>query len=150
MTRARPRLWDLRQLAVSQPGAPQPALDRDEIYRLWRSLTPTAEARDRGLRLLKENLSPAQRAQYERRGYFVVAGGETGRRYRIRFGDQMNVEQLNKRGRPARLLCFMPEGDLVEGDVMLAQKLALELFESSALKVAREYPIEFAPFRRTR
>jgi hypothetical protein len=29
-----------------------------------------------------------------------------------------------------RWLCFMPEGELAVGDIMLAQKLALELFES--------------------
>ncbi len=113
------------------------------MHRLLRSLTPTTEARDRGLRLLKENLSPAQRAQYEKRGYFVVVGGETGTRYRIRNGDQLNVEELTKKGRARRILCFIPEGDLVEGDVMLAQKLALELFEPAALKVACEYPVGF-------
>ena len=68
-----------------------------------------------------------------------VAGGETGRRYRIRNGFQMNVEQLDNKNRPVRVLCFMPEGDLVVGDMMLAQKLALELFESDTLKVANEF-----------
>lgn len=33
-------------------------------------------------------------------------------------------------------LCFLPVGGLVEGDCMLAQKNALELFEEEALKVA--------------
>jgi len=42
------------------------------------------------------------------------------------------------------VLCFMPEGDLVVGDMMLAQKLALELFESEALKVANEMPPHFS------
>ncbi len=56
----------------------------------------------------------------------------------------MNVEQLDNKGRPLRLLCFMPEGDLVAGDMMLAQKLALELFESDALKVANKLsPADF-------
>ncbi len=44
----------------------------------------TQEAQARGMRLLSENLTPAQRDQYERHGYFDVAGGETGRRYRIK------------------------------------------------------------------
>ncbi len=94
------------------------------------------EAHDRGIRLLRENLSPAQRAQYEERGYFDVIGGETGRRYRISRGSQMNVYRLDKKGRRVCVLCFFPEGELVVGDVMLAQKLAIELFESQALKVA--------------
>jgi hypothetical protein len=32
--------------------------------------------------------------------------------------------------------CFLPEGDLVAGDCMLAQKIALENRESAVLKVA--------------
>ncbi|MGA7323918.1 MAG: hypothetical protein WBX25_05430 [Rhodomicrobium sp.] len=92
------------------------------------------------MRLLDENLTSVQREQYERHGYFDVAGGETGRRYRIRKGFQMNVEQLDNKNRPVRVLCFMPEGDLVVGDMMLAQKLALELFESDTLEVANKFP----------
>ena len=38
-----------------------------------------------------------------------------------------------------RLLCFMPKSDLVVGDILLAQKLALELFESDTLKVANTF-----------
>jgi hypothetical protein len=34
------------------------------------------------------------------------------------------------------MLCFEPQGQLPVGDVMLAQKVALELFESKALRVA--------------
>jgi hypothetical protein len=97
------------------------------------------EAHARGLHLLQENLSPAQRDQYDRRGYFDVIGGETRRRYRIKPGFQMNVEQLDKKGRPVRRLCFAPEGMLAVGDVMLAQKLALELFELQALEVANSF-----------
>ena len=43
-----------------------------------------------------------------------------------------------------RILCFMPEGHLAVGDVLLTQKLALELFESETLKVAHRAPaLEF-------
>jgi len=143
MTRVPSDLLALMQQVRNQFAAPRPSVHREEMHRMLLSLTPPSEARDRGFQLLKENLSPAQRAQFEKRGYFVVAGGETGTRYRIRTGDQMNVEQLTKKGRAKRLLCFMPEGDLVEGDVMLAQKLALELFESAALEVACDYPVGF-------
>jgi hypothetical protein len=93
----------------------------------------------RGILLLKENLSSAQRAQYEKRGYFDVVGRETGRRYRIRYGAQMNVHLLDTKGRPVCWLCFMPEGEIVVGDIMLAQKLAVELFESQTLKVANTF-----------
>jgi hypothetical protein len=92
----------------------------------------------RAIQLLKQNLSAAQREQYERRNHFDVTGGDTGRRYRIRHGVQLNVEQLDQTGRCIRQLCFMPEGCLAVGDVMLAQKLALELFEHEALKIAHK------------
>ena len=94
------------------------------------------EADDRGIRLLIENLSPSQRAQYDAYGYFEVIGGETGKRYRITKGYQMNVLEIGKNGKRTRSLCFAPNGGLVLGDVMLAQKLALELFESNAHEVA--------------
>ena len=90
----------------------------------------------RGMKLLLENLSPPQRQQFIRSGYFCVIGGETGRRYRINRGRQINVHQLDNNGLPTCTWCFYPEGGLVVGDVMMAQKLALELFENSALAKA--------------
>ena len=97
-------------------------------------------SQERAIQLLKRNLSPTQREQYERRNHFDVTGGDTGRRYRICHGVQMNVEHLDQTGRRIRLLCFMPEGHLAVGDVMLAQKIALELFENDALKIAHKVP----------
>ena len=94
----------------------------------------------RGADLLTQNLSPDQRRQYATHGYFDVVGGNTGHRYRIRRGYQMNVEELDAAGGHIRLLCFMPRGRLVTGDVMLAQKLALELFEGHALRIANSVP----------
>jgi hypothetical protein len=93
------------------------------------------EAQDRGIQFLTENLSPTQRQQYEKYGHFEVIGGDTGKRYRIWHGCQLNVEQLDQNGRRVRL-CFMPRGGLPVGDIMLAQKVALELFESEAIKIA--------------
>lgn len=96
------------------------------------------EAHERGMRLLKDNLSPAQLQQLNRYGYFEVIGGKTGKRYRIRHGRSMNIDQLDKNGRRVCGWCFFPEGNLVTGDVMLAQKAALELFEVDALKIANK------------
>jgi hypothetical protein len=97
-----------------------------------------SEAHERGMRLLRENLTPSQRTQYDRYGYFEVVGGRTGKRYRIRHGRSMNIDQLDKNGRRVCGWCFFPEGNLVTGDVMLAQKVALELFEVDALKIANK------------
>jgi len=92
------------------------------------------------LQLLVRNLSPAQRQQFARHDYFDVIGGDTGRRHRIRVGRTLNVAQLNASGGCVRMLCFEPQGQLPVGDVMLAQKIALELFESKALRVANASP----------
>src|SRR6476619_6239002 len=70
------------------------------------------KAHQRARQLLVDNLTAAQREQYERRRFFEVTGGATGRRYRIRQWSQMNVEELNADGRRMRLWCFMPEGRL--------------------------------------
>jgi hypothetical protein len=96
--------------------------------------TPAAEAR--GLELLKANLTPAQLAQYERRAAFDLTGSVSGKRYRIRHGRQYNVDELDSRGEIARTLCFVPQGELVTGDILLAQKIALETDEAAALAVA--------------
>ena len=93
------------------------------------------EAQERANQFLMQNLSPAQRQQYKRHAYFDVIGGDTGKRYRIWHGSQLNVEQLDPNGKHVRL-CFVPRGGLPVGDIMLAQKLALEFFESEAVEVA--------------
>ena len=53
----------------------------------------------------------------------------------------MNVEELDVRGRRTRFWCFMPEGRLPVADIMLAQKLALELFETDAARIANRSPM---------
>ena len=95
------------------------------------------EAEARALTLLKEWLSPKQRACYERFRYFEVIGSDTGKRYRIHYGTQTNIEELSQTGQRVCKWCFVPDGNLVAGDVMLAQKIALETNERGALSVAR-------------
>jgi hypothetical protein len=106
------------------------------------------EAHARGHRLLMQNLSPMQRQKYLRCGYFDVIGGATGKRYLIMNGHQLNVYELDGQGHPARVLCFMPRGGLVGGDVLLAQKLAVELFEPEARGEANMYPYRGRDMRR--
>ena len=107
----------------------------DDPYR--HRVNPLSKAsQERAIQLLKQHLSPAQREQFEKLSYFYVTGGYTKNTYRIRHGVQMNVEQLDKSGIPILRLCFLPRGCLAVGDVMLAQKIALELYEKEALKIA--------------
>jgi hypothetical protein len=111
------------------------------IRRWWAGFQNTpwsadALAEQRAIELLKQSLSPRQREQYEQHRFFDVIGRSTGIRYRIHRGYQMNIEQLDGNGKHARSLCFMPRGYLPAADIMLAQKLALELFEDEVLFVA--------------
>ena len=94
----------------------------------------------RARRLLREWLSPEQNAQLEQSGYFEVTGGRTGKRYRIMEGNCANVFELDEKGEPARGWCFVPAGGLENGDVMLAQKIALETDEKGALALANRFP----------
>ncbi|WP_027516268.1 hypothetical protein [Bradyrhizobium sp. WSM1417] len=91
----------------------------------------------RALLLLRHYLSPVQRRQFSEKGYFEVIGGDTGNRYRIYAGAAANVCEIDENGRLGIGLCFLPVGDLPIGDVMLAQKIALETCEGSALAPLR-------------
>jgi hypothetical protein len=97
------------------------------------------EREARGLRLLREWLSPEQRAQYDAQRYFDVIGCHSGKRYRIRHGTATNIHELDDAGDPRAGWCFVPRDYLVAGDVMLAQKIALETNERGALVVARNF-----------
>jgi hypothetical protein len=113
----------------------------DEAPRLARDLgVPDTAAQGQSLRLLIRNLTPTQRHQLARHDYFEVIGGESGTYYRIRYGPTLNVERLDKNGRRQHMLCFAPKGYLPIGDIMLAQKIALELFEADAIKTANVSP----------
>jgi hypothetical protein len=101
----------------------------------WRS----GEIEARSLKLLREWLSEEQRRCYEERGYFEVIGSDSRRVYRIHRARQMNVKQLDDSGKPICGWCFLPDGNLAAGDVMLAQKVALETDERGAIAVANRF-----------
>jgi hypothetical protein len=119
-------------------GSPDPGRFRAirQIYNIVkRSNFPEA----RGRRLLRSWLSDEQLAQFDARNFFDVIGCHTARRYRIYYANVANVEEIDKVGRPIIRYCFVPKGDLVPGDVMLAQKIALETNELAALAVANRF-----------
>jgi hypothetical protein len=124
---------------------------------LWRSLAESArkvqalreqlktieDLREaRGVTLLRQWLSPEQQAQFDSSKCFDVVGCDSERRYRIRHGTGTNVHELDDAGRPVVGWCFVPSGHLVAGDVMLAQKVALETNERAALAVANRFPVQ--------
>jgi hypothetical protein len=126
-------MWIIRRAPRTQ--RPRVAAVR-KLYRLF-SQENTSEAR--GLRLLRNWLSPKQREDFDRSGYFDVVGCDSRTRYRIRFGSAMNVHELDEIGNFRMGWCFVPDGSLVAGDVMLAQKIALETSEYAALSVAKRF-----------
>src|SRR6267378_2825616 len=137
------------RLFLSERGRPARVL-RDRLRRQPDRIDPSSrfvsgfrhayfESEARGLELLKEWLSPEQFAQYDAKSYFEVTGCHSGKRYRICHGTSMNIYELDGAGRPRVGLCFVPKGYLVAGDVMLAQKIALETDERRALMVANKF-----------
>jgi hypothetical protein len=96
----------------------------------------SAEAQQKALVLLRLWLSPEQAAQYTSEEHFDVIGSDTGTRYRIRHGQMMNIDQLDSTGSRVCRWCFAPEGGLAAADCMLAQKIALETFETKVLAIA--------------
>ncbi|MGY8684056.1 hypothetical protein Q2941_40790 [Bradyrhizobium sp. UFLA05-153] len=96
---------------------------------------PEARARRR----LRDWLSPEQRAQFDAKGFFDVTGSHTGRRYRIHQGTMRNVLEVDEQGQPRIGWCFVPAQALAVGDVMLAQKIALETDEMAVLARANRF-----------
>ena len=109
------------------------------IRRLYRLFSHENSSEARGLRLLRSWLSPEQREDFDAKGYFDVTGCDSRTRYRIRYGTAMNVHELDEAGQFTMGWCFVPDGSLVAGDVMLAQKIALETSEYAALAVAKRF-----------
>jgi hypothetical protein len=95
-----------------------------------------AQAEQRGFALLQAWLGREQAEQWASERAFEVVGCDTGTRYRITCGTAMNVHQLDRAGRRVAKWCFVPEGTPVTGDILLAQKIALETMESQVLKLA--------------
>ena len=92
---------------------------------------------------MREWLSQEQLAQFDANNYFEVIGCHSGKRYRICQGNGANIVELDDHARPTTGWCFMPGEHMVAGDVMLAQKIALETNEAGAL-AAEGDSVEFS------
>jgi len=110
------------------------------VGKLYREHLAENSREARGLRLMRDWLSPQQRAQFDGSGHFEVVGSDSGKQYRIYRGTAPNIYEVDEAGRLKVGWCFMPMGTLVEGDVILAQKIALETYENGALAVANRFP----------
>ncbi len=107
--------------------------------RSWHRARRCTDSERRGIKLLREWLSPTQLAQFDFYGYFDVVGCDSGKTYRICYRCGTNVYELDQDGRRTVGWCFVPVDTLVAGDVMLAQKIALETGERRALAVAKNF-----------
>jgi hypothetical protein len=54
----------------------------------------------------------------------------------------MNIHEIDGSGHPRAGLCIVPVTCLAAGDVMLAQKIALETDELGTLAVARNFALK--------
>ena len=109
------------------------------LRRLYRKVLGEITKDARGQQLMRDWLSPEQRTEFDRSGRFEVICCHSGKRYRIYRGTAQNVFELDEAGELKLGLCFTPYGNLVAGDAMLAQKIALETDESGALAVANRF-----------
>ena len=112
---------------------------RSALADWFQELGRAKDSEARGLKLLRGWLSPEQLAQYDAKSYFDVTGCDSGERYRIRHGTSMNIHEIDRAGHPRACWCFVPNASLVAGDVMLAQKIALETDERRVLAVANRF-----------
>ncbi len=89
----------------------------------------------RSIALMEDWLTPEQLAEWRETQSFPVTS-PSGNRYRIMAGYSFNVCPFDRDGNAKPALCFAPVGISAMGDIMLAQKIALETDEEAALKVA--------------
>ena len=104
-----------------------------QLRRAWAARGRRRRARRRAEALLWAWLSPAQRRQYRRRGWFEVTTA-SGRRYRILRG---GVVRLDPRGSG---FCIEATAPVPVADEMLANKLLLETNERRFLATAHRFP----------
>jgi hypothetical protein len=104
-----------------------------QLRRAWAAGVRRRRARLRAEALLWAWLSPAQRRQYRRRGWFEVTTA-SGRRYRVL---PRGVVRLDPRGSG---YCIEATSPVPVADEMLANKLLLETDERRFLATAHRFP----------
>jgi hypothetical protein len=95
------------------------------------------EAQSRARELLVAHLTPEQRISFEKNRWFIVVGGKTKTKYRIRTdgGVAGNIEVLSW-GKKIATLCCHCSHDIPAADQFLAQKISLTWDEENFLRTA--------------
>ena len=104
-----------------------------QLRRAWAAGVRRRRARLRAEALLWAWLSPAQRRQYRKRGWFEVTTA-SGRRYRILRGGVMRLDPHGS------AYCIEATSPVPVADEMLANKLLLETNERRFLATAHRFP----------
>jgi hypothetical protein len=74
--------------------------------------TTSSLVEQKAVAVLQSWLSAERAEQYSSYGYFEVIGSDTGKRYRIRHGRMMNIDELDSVGNRVCEWCFLPVGTL--------------------------------------
>lgn len=105
---------------------------RKRSYKRWQE-----EAHKKALALLCRWLSPEQRAEMEAHGHFHVQGGD-GHLYLVQNGFGHNVFRIEDGQRTVRYCLVSKDARIPVYDLMLIQKLLLELDPETFLKTANK------------
>ena len=99
------------------------------------------KARKRANELLLSQLTPEQRKTFKDNKWFVVEGGESKQRYRIRAVDHLvaNIDVLDGESVKHRLCAHADLATIPLGDQLLAQKMMIEAAEDEFLRVANRH-----------
>jgi hypothetical protein len=121
---------------TEQERAAQAAAENQRAEESRRRHAIQVAALARSKELLLEHLTAAQRATFEKNGWFVVVGGKTKQSYRIRTNTYAgNIDVLNG-SKVSHRLCVHCRSDIPLFDHHLAQKLCLQYDEEHLLSIA--------------
>jgi hypothetical protein len=138
-----------RYLALAQERARRQQLEHERIQREiaeqqehYRQVTERNKAAlAKSRELLLKHLTPAQRKTFEENAWFVVQGGVTKMRYRIRTtGYTGNIEILHGHDdRVTHRLCGHLRGGYALHDHHVAQKISLEYDEEAFVRICNRH-----------
>lgn len=118
----------------------------EEATRRWRAdadqrAAAYQSAKERANQLLLEHLTPEQAETFSKNKWFIVEGGKSKQKYRIRDKGSLvaNVDVLDGDKVAHRLCAHAPISDVPLHDNLLAQKTMLELDEEHFLRIANRH-----------
>ena len=139
LARARVAITAERRILVAriQESERRQQQERAQIYA--QQQRDIALARERSRELLLAHLTPKQRETFEKNGWFIVHGGRSDTKYRIRT-DRISANiEVFEGDRVTHRLCGHLRHDLPQFDHILAQKVSLELDEEAFVRICNRH-----------